>query len=488
MTYLHSLQSVLRGQSESKHRPRVLDLFCGAGGLSLGFIAAGYEVAAGVEFDADAARTFGRNIPYFQGMECRVYGGPELGDINNIDPDQVFDEVGSCDVIIGGPPCKAFSRVGRGKLNSLSDEGFAEDPRNRLYERFREYLRVFRPKMFVMENVPGMLSVDGVNVAHRIARELSDFSGDDLGYNVRYAPLDAVWYGLPQFRQRLIYIGVRSDLTIEPSMPPRRIQADTPTGYVGWRQSGHQAELFGEVLRKDYSVPVPFADNLQAPTTVEDAFHDLPRITAHLAVERHINRPSRDWREVLSYRESLQPSYFARLMRDWDGPAPTRATGVTAHFIRMTRRDFETFKRMKPGDRYPDAHRIALERYEEQRRELEVQGQFESSELSRLKKDIVPPYPTDSGFKDRWQKLIPGEPSWTVTAHLGHDTYSHIHYDSEQARAISVREAARLQSFPDRFLFGPEGGLKSAYSQIGNAVPPLMGYAIARHVRELVDI
>jgi DNA (cytosine-5)-methyltransferase 1 len=338
-----------------------------------------------------------------------------------------------------------------------------------------------------MENVPGMLSVEGVNVAHQASLELSTFAGGHPGYEVRYAPLDAAWYGAPQFRQRLIYIGLRNDLGIEPSMPPRRITAKTPVGYIKWHETGYQAEIFGGALRKDHSVPVPSATSLEPATTVRDALHDLPRITEHLSKEASTGRPSRDWRKILAYRSGLTPHAFGKLMRDWDGPESSRQAGVTAHFIRRTPRDFETFRRMEPGDRYPDAHRIANQRYEEERQEMEVRGQLGLGQLAELKKEIVPPYPLDGGFQDRWQKLFPDEPSWTVTAHLGHDTYSHIHYDSDQARAISVREAARLQTFPDRFYFGPEGGMKAAYSQVGNAVPPIMGVAVAKHVLTLLD-
>ena len=95
-----------------------------------------------------------------------------------------------------------------------------------------------------------------------------------------------------------------------------------------------------------------------------------------------------------------------------------------------------------------------------------------SAELVAFAKEIFPPYPEDK-FVDKWRKLVPDEPSWTVTAHLGKDSYSHIHYDGEQKRAVSVREAARLQSFPDAFLFS--GNMGDCYQQIGNAVPPVHG-------------
>ena len=105
--------------------------------------------------------------------------------------------------------------------------------------------------------------------------------------------------------------------------------------------------------------------------------------------------------------------------------------------------------------------------------------------MQEFEKAFVPPYPEDM-FRDKWRKLVPDQPSWTVPAHLSKDCYSHIHYDSSQARSISVREAARLQSFPDGYLF--EGAMGDAFRQIGNAVPPLLGWAIARSVSASLGI
>jgi DNA (cytosine-5)-methyltransferase 1 len=141
---------------------------------------------------------------------------------------------------------------------------------------------------------------------------------------------------------------------------------------------------------------------------------------------------------------------------------------------------------MKPGDRYPEALKIAREILAEKLAELKAGGQdpeHASSEHEQLRKSIVPPYP-ENKFKSKWRKLIPDQPSWTVVAHLSRDTYSHIHHDSTQARMISVREAARLQSFPDGYRFS--GNMGDAFRQIGNAVPPLLAWAIAAHLmREL---
>src|SRR5262249_22630133 len=162
------------------------------------------------------------------------------------------------------------------------------------------------------------------------------------------------------------------------------------------------------------------------------------------------------------------------------------------HVIRRTKRDYETFGRMEPGDRYPQAIAIATARVHEKFQRLmdeagslngietlrRLRNEFDglrsrgvpfkewSPDLVAFTKGISPPYPEDK-FVDKGRKLIGGEPSWTVTAHLGRDSYSHIHYDSTQKRAISIREVARLQSFPDAFGFS--GNMGDCYRQIGNA-------------------
>ena len=155
--------------------------------------------------------------------------------------------------------------------------------------------------------------------------------------------------------------------------------------------------------------------------------------------------------------------------------------------MRLTLRDFAIFRRMPPGSDYPTAIRIAetifRERLRGRRRSHAVTPR--TREYRDLREATVPPY--DPGkFPNKWWKLVPSQPSRTLTAHLGKDTYSHIHYDSEQARTISVREAARLQSFPDGFEFA--GSMNTAFRQIGNAVPPLLARAVAEEIKaQLVE-
>src|SRR5262249_130260 len=140
---------------------------------------------------------------------------------------------------------------------------------------------------------------------------------------------------------------------------------------------------------------------------------------------------------------------------------------------------YETFRRMRHGDRYPEALAIARLRLEEALEQLrkEARGPVVGTpEFREVERRFVPPYPDDI-FVDKWRKLHPHHPAWTVPAQLAEDAYSHIHHDSEQARSISVREAARLQSFPDAFKF--TGNMGDAFRQIGNAVPPLLAWALA---------
>src|SRR5262249_46212805 len=131
------------------------------------------------------------------------------------------------DILIGGPPCQAFSTIGRAKLDSLTDEGFAGDARNELYRAFVRAARQWRPKAVGIENVPGMLNGAGRNVADEAAADLAR-----EGYEVGYAVLNAVWFGVPQYRDRLFFVGLRDDLGVKPSMPPTSHLAQLPSGYL----------------------------------------------------------------------------------------------------------------------------------------------------------------------------------------------------------------------------------------------------------------
>jgi DNA (cytosine-5)-methyltransferase 1 len=457
-------------------QPTVVDLFCGAGGFSLGFQKAGFRIIAGVDHDELSGETYSRNFSELQPTSPPLVFAGDAGDLTTFD----FSQIPAPDVLIGGPPCQAWSRAGRAKLASLSERGFAEDPRNELYLAFIAAIRTWHPLAFVMENVPGMLSVEGHNAANDIAEDLAD-----CGYDVRYALLNAAWYGVPQLRERLIFVGYRRDLGLIPTFPSPDHRPETLAGYI------HREEdvpLAFEFMRdRRIFVDTRLAD--LPPISVEEALHDLPPITEHLesgaAASRGVFRSVR--------RFEMEPrSRYARLMRAWTGFPEVKE--IDDHAVRRTPRDFPTFRVMNEGDRYPEAVRIAWQRADVELRHAREAGEDVSpgsDAYLEIVRRHVPPYGSawdrsDSAswnrdFPDRWRKLMRNQPSWTIPAHLSKDSYSHIHYDSEQARMISVREAARLQSFPDAFRFA--GNMGECFRQIGNAVPPLLAHAIALQVR-----
>jgi DNA (cytosine-5)-methyltransferase 1 len=451
----------------------VVDLFSGAGGFSLGFVAAGCRVQAAVDADECAGRTFQHNFAALQNeAPPEVFYGDD-GDLVDFDMDRLVAK-GTPDVLIGGPPCQGFSTLGRAKLDSLTDEGYAGDARNELYRRFLDVAELWKPLAVVMENVPGMLSVDGRNIAMEAADDLAT-----RGYVAGYAVLNAVWYGVPQFRERLFFIGLREDLGLRPAAPSATHHAALPAGYT--RPSPAYQFLLPFVTAGPMTVNLEGA-TLKA-TSVSEALDDLPRLTDHLFPD--VAPVRGDLRKPLPYR-CPPHSEYARLMRSWPGfPGPEM---IDDHAVRRTPRDYETFRRMKHGDRYPEALAIARGRFEEELHRLEAEGKSPTPgtpEFRELERKFVPPYPEDI-FVDKWRKLLPGQPAWTVPAHLAKDTYSHIHHESDQARAISVREAARLQSFPDAFRF--TGNMGDAFRQIGNAVPPLLAWAIACTVLDLLGL
>lgn len=218
--------------------------------------------------------------------------------------------------------------------------------------------------------------------------------------------------------------------------------------------------------------------DLPAAVTAGDALVDLPAIRAIEQLENgNLRRGVRPLDRATRYRYPAQHP-FAQLMRSWPGLATREA--VTAHEIRYLPRDYRIFRVMAPGDQYPQAHELAWCLLREHLDGLDTPPRVGSGRHAELVARFVPPYDATK-FPNKWRKMERDHPARTLMAHLGKDSYSHIHYDSRQARTISVREAARLQSFPDGFTFC--GSMNAGFRQIGNAVPPLVAYALARQIR-----
>lgn len=450
--------------------PTYIDLFAGAGGFSLGFSRAGFRCVGVVEKDEQASLSYAANFPsHLSSPLCLL--GPEKGDIlrlSKLDVERglTSQNISDIDVLIAGPPCQGFSKVGRAKLDHLANENgaFKADPRNKLYHCVLDILDWTHPKMFLFENVPGILSLGGGNEAETFCKLATA-----KGYKVACTVLDAASYGVPQIRERVFILGIRSNLRIQPSFP-------APLYCVKWRKpGGHLAALdLSKSLftSQEYFLPIKNCTWGKPAVTVQQAIGDLPKFFDHLDRNYRMNRA----KSLLQEYRRGRPSFFALEMRNWGG---FESDEVEEHFCRCTPRDHQTFSQMRPGDTYPQAVELATKNYQT----AEVRYRKGLLPKKPRRKDFIPPYPTDV-FAEKWKKLIPGRPSWTVTAHLERDCYSHIHYDSDQQRTITLREAARLQSFPDGFEF--EGNIGDCFRQIGNAVPPLLSFRLARHIRKLL--
>ena len=459
--------------------PRVLDLFAGCGGISLGFQSAGFDIVGAIEIDEFAAQTHALN--FFDGS--KLHSAPV--DITKNDPEDFAkmqgwqDVENAVDVIVGGPPCQAFARVGRAKLREVAahPEAFIHDPRGNLYLRYLAYVKAFKPIALLMENVPDMMNYGGHNIAQEVADTL-----EDLGYVCQYTLLNAVHYGVPEMRERMFLVAFSKEISVKQYFPMPTHYHTLPKGYEGSRQVALKTILDKNqnISEQSSFVAPPQPSSKLAPAiTAENALGDLPVITDHLTGK--MKRGARNLESETPYTTLKNNIHeYGQLMRSW--PNYSTNDGVTAHVIRFQPRDFSIFNKMLPGDQYPEAYKIAVSLFHERLAKLRADGYCiteNTAEYTALFDAIVPPY-DPMKFPNKWRKMEPDQPARTLRAHLGKDGYSHIHYDSQQQRTISVREAARLQSFPDGFRFSCS--MNPAFKQIGNAVPPLLSKAIAANM------
>jgi len=475
---------------------RVVDLFSGCGGMSLGLHKAGYSLLGGVEINPKANNTHVKN--FFSCCDEETFDKHNTPrDISTFTPELFMREIlhkenpgNLVDVIVGGPPCQAFARVGRAKLRQIRNtpDAYLKDDRANLYIPYLLYVEFFRPLAVIMENVPDIMNYGGRNVAEEIASTL-----EEIGYHCHYTILNTANYGVPQMRQRFYLIALLDALDIDCNLHfPRPTHfVEIPAGYDRARTTAlseipHENQQIGlfDTISTHYVAPPTVSKTLLPAVTCEDALSDLPEILYHLNMETGKGRV-RDFETLVPYSDR-EPSQYARDLRTW--PDFPSHEGIRDHVIRLLPRDYEIFRRMQPGDEYPRAYKLARQIFQERLRAEEAKtGRViaeGSEEYNVLWKKTVPPYDPKK-FPNKWWKLIPGQPSRTLTAHMGKDTYSHIHYSDDQARVISVREAARLQSFPDGFQF--TGPMNAAYTQIGNAVSPIQAYAFGIHVKRLLQ-
>lgn len=410
----------------------VVDLFAGAGGLSEGFRQAGFSIVAASDSDPDASATFTLNFPHANVI---------VGDVRSTDiKEQILDASRKATVLVGGPPCQAFSQV-------RNHSRMIDDPRNSLYREFVEVLGHSLPRAFVVENVLGM---DQMGVRAQIAADLS-LDGE---YLVVPQVLDAADFGVPQTRKRLVFIGVRTRARISPpelqgsgasqALGLTRFNGTRPPCYKLIAEEQHCTSRLRSALLDPRNASV---------VSAADAISDLAGLATG---NRQDVIPYSDLPPATSAYQKLMRSSAGRLVSNVQVPRINRDTEIRLSGI-------------PPGGNQRDLPEELLERY------ITGERWGQDNGTGRLSRRHFYAY----------RRLHPSIWAWTL------NTKADAVYHYQHSRALSVREFARLQSFPDRFVFATDprrgmiagrhdgGPAHSRYRQVGNAVPPLLARTIA---------
>lgn len=431
----------------------MIDLFSGCGGLSLGFRRAGFPLLASVDNNSSAVSTARYNFSSARGSADHSHEAISI-DVRNLEPRAILPDHYKGEVIvIGGPPCQAYSMAGRGKLRSLgAHREHTKDERGNFYLDFLGLAIAVNALAILMENVPAATNYGGKNVPEEACKFLNK-----EGYDAKWTILNAADYGVPQRRERLFLIATRRGSKIDLVIPGATHQC--PKGSLTQTD-----RMLGGLKKKNrYFKERDVVRDPKQWVTVGEALSDLPSLFPTSNSTYYLPKTSE------AYRYTKEPT------NEFQAEMRGENSIVCGNGFRRTARDFPIFERMNEGDDYRAAVKIAEMLLWEKLHGTSIDGKSDPVRYEIFKKQTIPPYSLDK-FHDKWKKLIRNEVSHTLPAHLGTDTYSHIHYS--EPRGISVREAARLQSFPDSFVFPCSMG--DAFKQIGNAVPPLLAEAIAK--------
>ncbi|HUS08862.1 MAG TPA: DNA (cytosine-5-)-methyltransferase [Pyrinomonadaceae bacterium] len=387
-------------------------------------------------------------------------------------------------LLIGGPPCQAYSLVGRSRIRGASPEDYENDHRHFLYREYLRILAMHQPPVFVMENVKGLLSatVKEQSIFNRIVA--------DLTY-----PTAAV--GMRSFnkgrRYRLVSI-VKSQRNFLDGFDPRDLVVRTEDFAIP--QARHRVIILG--IRDDVAMPSSVLTPSGAPT-IEETIGDLPRLRSSLSKEADSGEA---WRDAV--QEVINTSWFSNgdLHDDVRAIIASSAKRITCH---LTRGDEYLAGKTKPAaheEWYVDAKLEGVVNHATRghiRKDLHRYLFAAAFAKSKGRSPLLQDFPTallpkhenvqealkDTKFNDRFRVQIAGRPSTTITSHISKDGHYFIHYDPSQCRSLTVREAARLQTFPDNYFF--EGPRTEQYRQVGNAVPPLLAKQIAEIVADLLN-
>lgn len=346
-----------------------IDLFAGCGGLSKGFMDAGFNIILGIDNDTAALNTFTLNHNGAKALNADLSDSKTFSEINKIINHQKID------VIIAGPPCQGFSLTGPRNF---------DDKRNKLYLAVIETVKTFKPKGFIIENVPGMATLYKGQIKDEILKRFAL-----LGYNVNCKILCAADYGVPQMRKRLIFMGIRKDIG-HPSFPN---PTNSENSYITCRQ----------------------------------AISDLPSRESFLG------------KEIDTY-DSEPVSEYQKKMR---GTNTILYNHVATNHTQLVK---DTIALVPEGGNY---------------------------------KDLPVGWGESRKFHEAWTRYDGNKPSRTIDT--GHRNHFHYQYN----RVPTIRENARLQSFPDNFIF--TGTRTQQNRQVGNAVPPLLGYALGKEMYKILS-
>ena len=360
---------------------KVLDLFCGAGGLSWGFEKLGFQIGWALDHWKPATETFKRNHP-----DTTVY----YEDLTKVGDDEVKKLFSEAKIVVGGPPCQGFSTAGKRAL---------DDPRNKLVKEFLRVVKILRPMAFVMENVKGFTNFNEGLLRREL---LSQFRV--LGYGITDGLLDASFFGVPQKRKRFFIIGVLGKV---PELP-------VPTHGI---------------------VKGMFNGNLLPFVTFNDATSDLPLIEAGEKSDNYASQPKNEYQSAM--REGC--------------------TKLTLH---------EAPKHK--------AHTIELVKYI-------PQGKSAFEVIETIPKELRP----TSGYPNSYKRIKLNEPAPTITRNFTTPSSANCIHPIAN-RALTLREGARIQSFPDCYQF--VGSFTDKRLLIGNAVPPLLSLAIAHSVAKALEV
>jgi len=351
----------------------VMDLFAGVGGLSYGFSKLSqFNIIAANEIEKDISIAYKLNHPDVEMLNC---------DINDLTQEKLEKVLNGkqIDLIVGGPPCQSYSTLGKRQL----------DDRANLFMQYKRILQILRPKAFVFENVVGILSMDKGNLFKQIQSEFKE-----LGYILKYKVLNAVDYGVPQLRERVILVGIQGE--------------------------------------NSYEYPLPtHGEGLKPYVTLKEAIGDLPVLKSGQSSTSYAHEANNE---------------FLKFVRAKDEKKVTEHTAPKngEHLIRIM--------------------------------EALQDGQSKND----LPEDIRP----KSGYGNTYAKLWWEKPSTTITRNFACPSSSRCIHPRD-SRAMSIREGARLQSFPDDYKFYGSDGMKRL--EIGNAVPPLLSMAIAKQMIEALE-